>query len=246
MKLSNYLESEFAEPYAAWKASATPDTNANILKALEPVIQKGIQSYAVNDPIMAGKARMMALDALDRYDPQKSALQSYMLNSLKGLRRATVKQQNFVNVPERLLQDNMRLAAEEQRFLDETGRPPTDAELADEMRISPAKIAKIRRASGGYAVGQFGTAENDFDMPATRIPGQGRSASLWTQIVYDDLTPLDQKILEMSLGLNGQKKRSNQEIAQILRRSPSAISQRKIKIQQLLDREAELSPFLGD
>jgi IS30 family transposase len=51
--------------------------------------------------------------------------------------------------------------------------------------------------------------------------------------------------MELTLGMFGNKKHSNAEIAQKLGRSPGAITQRKIKIQQLLDQEYELSPFIA-
>jgi len=66
----------------------------------------------------------------------------------------------------------------------------------------------------------------------------------WVQIVYDELPSLDQKIMELSLGLHGRKPLSNLEIAKKLGRSPGAISQRKAKIQELLDQEQDLSPFM--
>ena len=67
----------------------------------------------------------------------------------------------------------------------------------------------------------------------------------WTEIVYQDLGPVDQKIMEMSLGMHGQKKLSNLEIAKKLNRSPGAITQRKMRIQELLNQESDFSPFIG-
>ena len=63
-------------------------------------------------------------------------------------------------------------------------------------------------------------------------------------MVYQGLSPLDQRVMELTLGMRGNKKLSNQEIAAKLNRSPGAITQRKTKIQQLLDQEQKLSPFI--
>ena len=49
--------------------------------------------------------------------------------------------------------------------------------------------------------------------------------------------------MENSLGMNGRKVLSNQELARKLNRSPGAISQAKARIQELLNKEDELSPF---
>ena len=55
----------------------------------------------------------------------------------------------------------------------------------------------------------------------------------------------DQKIMELSLGMRGHKPLSNLEIAKKLGRSPGALSQRKAKIQAMIDKEEDLSPFIG-
>jgi hypothetical protein len=85
-------------------------------------------------------------------------------------------------------------------------------------------------------VGELGSGGLD---PAVESP----AASQWVELIYDDLSQLDQKILEWTLGFNGKPVLSNQEIARRLGRSPGAISQRKLAIQQLLNQEQELSPF---
>jgi DNA-binding NarL/FixJ family response regulator len=46
--------------------------------------------------------------------------------------------------------------------------------------------------------------------------------------------------MEHTLGMNNKKVLSNQEIARKLGLSPGAISQRKARIQQLLDRREDL------
>lgn len=241
----DYLEPEFKDVYNTWKTTPSPETNSQLIGVLEPVIQKGIQSYGTSDPISYSRARLMTLDAVRKYDPRRASLQSHVLTNLQGLRRATAKQQNFVRVPERLAIESQRLNETQQQLQDELGRLPTDNEIADSMGLPLKRLAQIRRAKSGYAGSQVQSEDTQED-PGSRVPGRSRAAELWTQIVYDDLSPIDQKIMEHTLGLNGQDRLSNQEIAAKLGRSPGAITQRKIKIQQMLDREAELSPFLGD
>lgn len=239
------LEPEFQEPYDAWKAQPSPTTNSRMVAAIEPIVQKGMQTYGAKGPLGYSRARLMAFDALQKYDPQRSPLQSHILSHLQGLRRATTQQQNFVRIPDRIAIENFKLSEEQQRLSDELGRPPTDVELADSMRVPLKRLAQIRRGHAGYASSQVQDVETQ-DSPGSRVPGRSRAAELWTQIVYDDLGPIDQKILEHSLGLNGQPRLANHEIAKKLGRTPGAITQRKIRIQQLLDREQELSPFLDD
>lgn len=245
MMQNDFLEPEFKDVYDTWKAAPSPETNTKLIGALEPVIQKGMQSYGVNDPVGYSRARLMTLDAVRKYDPRRASLQSHILTNLQGLRRATTNQQNFVRIPERLAIESQRLHEAQQQLQDDLNRLPSDNELADHMGVPLKRLAQIRRARSGYAGSQVQSEDTQED-PSSRVPGQSRAAELWTQIVYDDLGPIDQKIMEHTLGLNGQDRLSNQEIAAKLGRSPGAITQRKLKIQQLLDRETELSPFLGD
>jgi hypothetical protein len=57
----------------------------------------------------------------------------------------------------------------------------------------------------------------------------------WHEFVYHDLDPIDQVILEHSLGLHGKQVLPNQDIARKLKLSPGAISQRKVRIQDQLN-----------
>ena len=245
METKDFLEPEFRENYTAWKTTPSPATNRALIGALDPIVRKGMQMYAKDDPVVYGKARLMAWDAVKKYDPAKAPLQSHILTHMQGLRRATNTQQNFVRIPERIAMESHRLNEETQRLQDEFGRLPTDAEVSDALGVSLQRLAKIRSAKSGYASSQVQDADTQ-ESPGSHVPGRGDSQQLWTQIVYDDLSPIDQKIMEHALGLNGQERLSNQAIAAKLGRSPGAITQRKARIQQLLDRESELSPFLGE
>lgn len=243
----DYLEDEYRPAYETWQQNQTPEGNAAFLQAINPVVQKGIQMYGSDSPLSASRGRLMALDAMRKYDPKRSRLQSHLLNQMQGLRRVTQQQQNVLRVPERILLESQRLRAYQQELSDELGREPSDAELSDRLGVSPQRLAKIRTYQPGMTSGQVEAIDPLSGGSAGRLPGSRNEASdLWVQIVHQDLNPIDQKILEMSLGLNGQPKRSNQEIAKALGRSPGAITQRKVRIQSLLNQEQQLSPFIAE
>jgi len=243
----DYLEDEYRPAYETWQQNQTPEGNAAFLQAINPVVQKGIQMYGSDSPLSASRGRLMALDAMRKYDPRRSRLQSHLLNQMQGLRRVTQKQHNVLRVPEKILLESQRLRTYQQELSDELGREPSDAELSDRLGLSPQRLAKIRTYQPGMTSGQMEEIDPLSGGTAGRLPGSHNEASdLWVQIVYQDLSPMDQKILEMSLGLNGQSKRSNQEIAKALGRSPGAITQRKARIQTLLNQEQDLSPFIAE
>jgi hypothetical protein len=74
-------------------------------------------------------------------------------------------------------------------------------------------------------------------------PWQQKRHSAWTQMVYDDLDPYHQQVMEHTLGMNGRRVASNADLAKKLGKSPGAISQAKARIQTFLDQGEELSPF---
>lgn len=244
--MDDYLEEEYKPAFQAWQTNQTPEGNAALLKTIDPIVQKGIQLYGGESPLAASRGRLIALDAVRKYDPKRSRLQSHLLNQMQGLRRVSQQQSQVLRVPERILFESQQLRNHTQELTDELGREPSDAELTDKMGVSPARLAKIRKFQPGMSSGQAEAADPMSGGPAGRLPGQQDASDLWAEVVYQDLNPMDQVILERTLGLRGHKKMSNQDLAKHLGRSPGAITQRKAKIQQLLDQERDLSPFITE
>jgi len=164
---------------------------------------------------------------------------------MQGLKRINRQQSQVIRVPERVLQENQKLRAYQQELTDELGREPSDAELTDKLGFSMARLTKIRKFQAGMVTGQADARDPLSGGVASRLPGQHEAEDLWANIVYQELNAMDQQIMEWTGGMNGHKPLSNQEIAKRLGRSPGAITQRKAKIQQLLDQEQKLSPFVA-
>ena len=209
---NDYLEEEYKPAYAAWKANQTPESNLAFLNEIAPIVQKGVQLYGGNSPLAASQGRLLALSAAKTYDPKRARLQSHILNQMQGLRRISQKQNQIISVPERTLLEHQKLQQQHQELSDELGREPTDAELSDKLGVSLPRLAKIRRYNPGITSGQLEEA-NLFNLTSSKLPGKQSSEDLWAEIVYQDLNPLDQRIMELSLGMRGNKKLSNAELA---------------------------------
>jgi len=234
---------DFDQAYTSWASDRSPQANATILKVLDPVISQAVQTHVgTSNPLLKARARKMTLGALGSFDPKRGRLKSHLYSQLQGLKRQHAKQQSIFRVPERLMLDRRGLKAAQQELEDELGREPTDQELATRTGFSVDRISRIRQFSPAMSEGFFSTVGEGGMVPQSTSPISQQSS--WVQVVYDDLGPLDKKIMEWTLGLNGQPRLSNQEIALRLKRSPGAISQRKALIQQMLDEEQDLSPFL--
>lgn len=240
--INDYLEDDFREPFTAWKAAPGPESNAKMLDTLAPVIEKGIRTHVGDpNPLLTSRARQLALQGLRSYDPKRSRLQTHLFNQFQGLKRISRQQTQPIQVPERVQLDAYHLKNYEQELMDTLGREPTDVELANHSGFSRRRIAHVRRMQTGLPEGYMEQVAPGFN------PGllpDNKAQNTWVEMVYDDLPAIDQKILEHTLGLHGRPRLPNQAIAKLLNRSPGAISQRKARIQALLDQEENLSPFL--
>lgn len=243
-KAQKGIPDDFDEIHANWMKHRTPEYNTQILEAVQPIIDTAIQSYVgpnANQTIRT-QAKLMALRALETYDPTKGNVRNHLLSQLQSLRRYAAKQQNIIDIPEQVGLDYQALQEATNELRDTLGREPTDDELADHTGMSKRRIKKIR--SFNQPVSE-GATHNETDEnssggdTASNIPGQDPGAEAWLDFVYDDLSDTDKLIMDMMLGRNGRKKASVKEIAEALNISPSAVSQRAAKIQEMLDRRHE-------
>lgn len=243
---SSLLEPEFAPYFEAWKKEQNPRTSGALLKAISPVLDSAMRSYAGKpSPTLRSRAKMMALDAMGKYDPRRAKLRTHLMVNLQGLRRAATQEGQIIHLPERVGLDLLRMHEAEEELRERLGRAPSDMELADYTGLSRKRIGYIRQARPGYAEGQL-TAMPDKEDKVSVGPGVVSPArnNAWHEFVYHDLHPIDQVIMEHSLGLHGKPVLSKQQIAKKLRLSPSAVSQRAARIQAKLDRKEELAEFL--
>lgn len=242
------LEPDFAPAYRAWKQRPSLQANGLVLRTLDPVIQSAVKTYggAAPSPTLVSKARKMALEVLPRYDPRQAKLKTFLMNQLQGLRRASAKDTAIINVPEQVQLDHHHLTRAEAELRDQLGRDPSTDELADTTGLSPKRIAYVRKlqmpaSEGGILQPIQGGEGDDFNDPAVRSLSGDADAKAWHAFVYSSLTdPADQVIMEHSLGLHGKPVLSNQEIARKLGVTPSAVSQRKARIQGKLDARSQL------
>lgn len=225
-----------------WKDAPTPRNAGVLVKSLKPVLDSAIRTYVGGSPspTIQSRAKLLALEAAAKYDPARAKLRTHLMVHLQGLRRYAAREQQIVGIPERVGLDLHRIHTATTELQDRLGREPSDQELSDHTGLSRRRLQYVRQAKGGVAEGQM-TRESesgeDVFQPAVK---QTHDDSAWTEMVYHDLHPTDQLILEHSLGLHGRKQISKQAIAKKLKLSPGAISQRAARIQAMLDKKEEL------
>jgi DNA-directed RNA polymerase specialized sigma subunit len=239
----DYLEPSFAEPFNNWQKKPTPENASTLLTAIHPVLTAALRTYGTQSPTMYSRAKIMALDAMSRYDPTQAKLRTHLMFQLQGLRRHAAKEQQILSVPEQVGLDLNHLRESENVLRDQLGRDPSTAELSEHTFLSPKRIEYIRAAHPSYSEGgqQRSTDEGE-DIYSPAVQMEPNTANL-VEMLYHDLSPVDQLIVEHTLGLHGKRLASNQTLARRLKISPGAVSQRKAKIQAQLDEFMRINPF---
>lgn len=245
-QLANRLEPEFAEPWQIYSTDPSPHNTTQLLNKLKPVITRGVRAYGgkTAGPTTQSHAKRLTLQALKTYDPAQASLSTHITNHLQGLQRVTRQQGQVVRIPERVTLDRSHIEQVRANLEDQHGREPTDQELADAAGISVKRLWHIRKFVSPVSQGFLEHATMSEESGEGYAPSVVRPGSeAWLHIVATDLPETDRKILEWTTGLGGNPVLTNQQIAMRLKLSPGAVSQRKAKIQQLLDQEDRLSPF---
>lgn len=235
------LEPEYADSFQAWKAAPGPPTNAALLKQIDPVIQGAIRTHVGEpNPLLVSRARRMAIDGMGGYDPMKGRLQTYMYGHLQGLKRVNRQQTQILKVPERVQLDRYQLDRMVEELTHELGREPTDGELTDRTGFSTRRLARIRSYNPAVAEGAMVDPETGAEYTGETRSPQAEANRVLLQMVYDDLDPYHQKVMELSMGLNGRQALPNHIVAEQMRRSPGAISQAKERIQRAINDMGDL------
>lgn len=241
------IEKDYDSAFQAWKTNpADKQARGSLLRAVSPVIDRAVFTYAgaKPSPSVRSRARIMALSAFDTYDPQKGNLQNHLMGQLRGIQRYAGQQAQAIPVPERIALDRKHLMEAEDLLRDELGRDPSDMEIANKTGLSFKRLGYIRGASPGIISGSLTTDNQDEFSPAVKMPGDTTGDDAIIDLLYYDLSDTDRVILDYSLGLHGSPKASNTDIARRLGLTPGAVSQRKTKIQALLDEARDMN-FLG-
>lgn len=237
------LSQDFDTVYEQWKQQPNPENNQKVVKTLQPVIDTAVSSYVGQNasPNIKSQARLMALRALNTYDPSRGNVKTHLLSQMQSLRRLAAKAQNIISIPEQVGLDFKRMNDAENELRDSFGRDPSDEELADSTGLSTRRIRKIRMfhqpISEGMTAARTGDSDDSTNTEIASVtPNNTRDTDAWLNFVYDDLAPVDKLIMDMTLGRNGRRRASTQDIAQRLNITPGAVSQRAAKIQQMIDK----------
>ncbi len=242
------LEPDISDAFHTWKADNSPATRGLLLNKVKPILDSAVYSYAGAgaSPHVKGQAKLMALKAFGTYDPTKGNMRTHLLSQLRGLQRVSAQGNQIISIPERVALDRRHLMETEGSLRDELGRDPSDMEVASRTGLSLKRLGYIRGAASGVNSGSILDDEGEVYSPASTVPGAQGKDEAWAEMVYHDLGDIDRTIMDYTLGLRGAQQLSNMDLAARLNLSPGAISQRKARIQGMLDERFQIDPFGGN
>jgi len=235
------LEPEFHEPYQTWQSSKRePTDNSALVNAINPMINRHLLRFEEQDRVaLRPKAKVLALQAMQKYDPTKANLNTYFTQQLQKLNREYNTRQQIIHVPENKNYDRQRIIARASELETELGRAPTTYELSDKMHMSPRKIERIMSTGNAVTHGAF---ESDDEEVGSILPAVVSPVKFETivDLVYPDLSTMDKLIMEHHFSLWGKKKLTPAQLARKLGVSQATISLRKKHIQDQMDKSVGL------
>jgi RNA polymerase primary sigma factor len=239
-----YSKEEELRLWEQYKYQNDREAKKKLIKSLRPLIQKRANQFRNSGIPMTSielEGMKLASQALDTYDPTKSALNTHVTNYLKKVSRFVTQHQNVASIPEPRALMLGKYKTIYSNLEDEKGREPTISELADAMNISQAEVERINLEQRAELGIDFESDDDEgggffFDVnPEAQTSPTERALGY----VYFESDPVDKKILEYSLGIGGVPKLNLGETKKRLKLSDSEFNKRRRKlardINELLD-----------
>ena len=217
----------YTRAYNAWVVDRTPENMAGLVDAFMPTVNAEIMQYSGPKELLRARGRYLVTQAVKSFDPMGGTrLNSWVVTNLKQLSRYG-KRLRPVRASEVMLRNAAELAAIEKRMEDDLGRKPTDDELVDETGWSAKTIGEIRKSSiasvSGSSFGEDDEGEGAFAEPGLVRPSKAPYAA---EAVYMGLDDKDKAIFDGKTGMHGKTQSSGSSLADMLKISPAAVSQR--------------------
>lgn len=222
------------ELWRHWKQTQAPADLDNLIKQLWPVIRRETARWAsiVSPSMLDNEAKLQAIKAFQSYNPHAgAALSTHLTNQLQKLSRTAYARQSTLNVPEqkRLLFNNYNRAY--RQLEDLHGRPPTLDDIADHMRVPPAKLRDVVSVVGKKEFMESG------DGPAFV---QFMDDPEVVHLAHHDMTPVQKRIFEMRTGYGGNAVKSGEGIMHATGLTQGQLSYQLNQIKALLEQAQRL------
>jgi len=205
LEILDKLAAQSDEDLQLWeqykKTNSSKDAQL-LMERMEPLIRANVRKWQGGLPPSAFVADGMvrARQAIDTYDPDRGTkLSTHVWTQLQPISRLLYQHQNIARIPEA----RIRLIGEyndaKQRLVDRYNREPSDAELADELRIGKKQVGLLRKEMWKDVV------DSGVGTQLTPVAETNTRAEL-LDFLYYDLSSREKVVFEYMVGYNGRAK----------------------------------------
>lgn len=242
----------YAQAVLEWQKNPTPQKSRELLEKISPVLDQAVYgTVGVNaSPLIRSRAKVLALRALQNYNPRMGKVNTYLSSQLQSLRRYRRMVTMPFHIPEHRQLDYARVLDAQEELRSELMREPSLKELSAKTHLP---IARIRAALAVPAYSSYGAfeaaSEDDESAPGViaEVPSARQQRLLrrkWLETVYHEIgDPVNQKIMEWKYGLFDKPVLPGNEIARRLKITPAAVSQRWKKIESFVNSLEDIRPI---
>ena len=234
------LQNKELELYHRYK-SGDQQAKIELISSLTPLINSQASKFANSGlPPIAIKleGQKLTSQAIDTYDPNRAQLNTHVTNYLQKLSRFVTSYQNVGHIPEPRALMIGKYQTIYANLEADKGREPTLAELADAMHVNINEVERLQTelrkdlSTSIIAEDEDSSGFYQYVSPMSYDPKVKEAV----EFVYFDSDPIDKKILEYTLGLYGNPKKTGKEIGMLLNIGENDLKLRRAKLAQDIKR----------
>ena len=213
------------ELWNAYKADPNKKTLEPLLNNFKGTITKSVNKWGggnVAPAVLDIKAKKIAVEAFNNFNPSKAKLNTHLTNHLKGISRPVYETQ-VARMPEsRTLKVGTYLTAN-QELINDLGRLPTSKELSDNLKWNIKEVSRFRNELRS----QYST---DPDKPVPPGFETFNSEIGELDFIYHDLNDQDKQMFEGTTGYMGSSVMSTKQLMKKTGLTSGQISHSKRRI----------------
>lgn len=230
-------------PWEAWNANGRKRTDLKpLLAAYQPLVNREVDRWSGSGlPRVAleAQAKKLVIGAFRTFDPGRGAqLQTHVMSRLRAMDNYVSAHRLDVRMPAERLHLANRVYRAQQELTLELGREPTTQELVSHTGIGTTTLGKLVRFQSQLS---SAAEAGGFSAPVREDISHD---SIVAGFLHGDLSPMQQKVFEYTVGHEGRAILSTNEMASQLGVSAARISQIRNQIAKKAQRYQQATNFL--